>query len=402
MLPFSPPNIDDDIINEVVATLKSGWITTGPRMKALEKSVEEFTGMPRVLCVNSATAAMELLLVWFGIGEGDEVIVPAYTYSATASIVLHCGATPVMVDIYKDDFTIDVAAVAAAISPRTKAIIPVDLGGMPCHYEPIRDLIYKNKHLYQANNERQAKFGRIFLMADAAHSLGAKYKGQHAGHWCDAACYSFHAVKNLTTAEGGAMALNFSEPLNNDEIYKDIYRFSLHGQTKDAMAKTVGANAWEYDIVEAGYKMNMPDVLAAIGLAGMRTYGDSLLRRREICDKYTELFSKYEWAETPIYSDNDRVSSYHLYLLRIKNVNLAQRNDIITAIFDQKISVNVHYKPLPLLTLYKEKGYNIDDYPNAKSEWAKEISLPLYPQLTNEQLVMVVEAVAKAYNSVMA
>lgn len=401
MLPFSPPNIDSEIIDEVVAALKSGWITTGPRMKALEKSVEAYTGMPRVLCVNSATAAMELVLLWLGIGEGDEVIVPAYTYTATASVVLHCGATPVMVDIYQDDFTIDVAGIAAAITPRTKAIIPVDLGGMPCHYDAIRDIIYKNKHIYQAKNERQASLGRVFLLADAAHSLGAIYKGKHAAHFCDATCYSFHAVKNLTTAEGGAVAFNLPEPLKNDAIYADIYRFSLHGQTKDALAKTVGKNSWEYDVVEAGYKMNMPDVLAAIGLAGMRSYPQSLVRRREICDLYTALFSKFDWAHTPTYYDADRTSSYHLYPLRIKNAELAERNDIIAAIFEQAISVNVHYKPLPLLTLYKNKGYDIDNYPVTKAEWAREISLPLYPQLTDEQVHQVVKAVETAVNSVL-
>ncbi|MEY4925935.1 MAG: hypothetical protein RI894_371, partial [Bacteroidota bacterium] len=293
-------------------------------------------------------------------------------------------------------------AIAAAITPKTKAIIPVDVGGMACHYEPMRDIIYKNKHLYQPNNARQKAFGRILLLADAAHSLGAIYKGQHAAHWCDAACYSFHAVKNLTTAEGGAIAFNFSEPLDNTAIYNDIYRFSLHGQTKDALAKTLGNNSWEYDVVEAGYKMNMPDVLAAIGLAGMPTYAASLVRRREICAKYNALFSQYAWAETPIYADSHRESSCHLYLLRIKEVSLAHRNAIITAIFAQEVSVNVHYKPLPLLTLYKNKGYDINDYPVAQSEWEREISLPLYPQLTDEQIEQVVKAVVTAVAATMA
>ena len=394
MLPFSPPYIDDYIIAEVVDTLKSGWITTGPKMKALEKAVEEFTGVPKVLCLNSATAGMEIALRWLGVQAGDEVIVPAYTYTATASVVLHCGATPVMVDINQEDMTIDFQAVADAITPRTKAIMPVDLGGMPCNYEALWNVIHDATPMFRARTEVQQTLGRIMLLADAAHSLGAMYQGEHAALHCDIACYSFHAVKNLTTAEGGAVALNLPIPFDNDEVYKTMYRSALHGQTKDALAKTVGKNAWEYDIVEAGYKMNMPDVLAAIGLAGMRTYPQMLVRRREICDIYTKLLQQHDWAETPIYEDNDRISSYHLYMLRIRECTLEQRNDIITEISNHEVSVNVHYKPLPLLSVYKNMGYDIEDYPITESEWECEISLPIYTQLTDEQIAQVVNAVA--------
>jgi dTDP-4-amino-4,6-dideoxygalactose transaminase len=401
MLPFSPPYIDQDIIDEVVDTLKSGWITTGPKMKALEKAVEEFTGIPKVLCLNSATAGMEIALRWLGVQAGDEVIVPAYTYTATASVVLHCGATPVMVDINQEDMTIDFQAIADAITPRTKAIMPVDLGGLPCNYEAIWNVIHDATPMFRPRTEAQQTLGRIMLLADAAHSLGAMYQGEHAALHCDIACYSFHAVKNLTTAEGGAIALNLPIPFDNDEVYKTMYRSALHGQTKDALAKTVGKNAWEYDIVEAGYKMNMPDVLAAIGLAGMRTYPQMLVRRREICDIYTKLLQKYDWAETPLYEDNDRVSSYHLYMLRIRECTLEQRNDIITHISDHEVSVNVHYKPLPLLSVYKNMGYDIEDYPITQSEWECEISLPIYTQLTNEQIQDVVNAVAASVKAVM-
>jgi dTDP-4-amino-4,6-dideoxygalactose transaminase len=400
MLPFSPPNIDQAMIDEVVDALKSGWITTGPKMKALEKSVEDFTGVPKVLCLNSATAGMEIALRWLGVQPGDEVIVPAYTYTATASVVLHCGATPVMVDINQEDFTIDFEAIADAITPRTKAIMPVDIGGLPCNYEAIWNVIHDAKPLFQPRTEAQKTLGRIMLLADAAHSLGAMYQEEHAALHCDMACYSFHAVKNLTTAEGGAIALNMPIPFDNEAIYKEMYRTTLHGQTKDALAKTVGKNSWEYDVVEAGYKMNMPDVLAAIGLAGMRTYPEMLLRRRDICDLYTKLLSKYAWAETPIYEDNDRVSSYHLYMLRIRECDLEQRNEIIKRISDHEVTVNVHYKPLPLLTVYKNLGYEMEDYPIAEGEWQCEITLPLYVQLTEAQVAQVVKAVADSVAAV--
>ena len=401
MLPFAPPYIVEDIIAEVVDTLRSGWITTGPKMKALERSVADYTGIPTILCVNSATAGMELVLRWLGVGVGDEVIVPVYTYAATANVVLHCGATPVMVDVLREDFTIDPRAVANAITPRTKVIMPVDLGGLPAHYEALWESILVAKPWYQPRNERQRQIGRIFLLADAAHSLGAKYQDEHAALHCDAAVYSFHAVKNLTTAEGGAIALNLPEPLDNEEAYKAMYRTALHGQTKDALAKTVGKNSWEYDITEAGYKMNMPDVLAAIGLAGMRTYPAALLRRAAIFRLYDRLLGAYSWAETPVHSDTTRTSSHHLYLLRIHNCDLEQRNEIIRLIFEAQIAVNVHYKPLPLLTVYKNLGYDLEDYPIAESEWACEITLPVYMQLTDAQVGEVVAAVADAVKTVL-
>ena len=396
MIPFSPPYINPTIIAEVVEALESGWITTGPKTKELERELAAFTQAQRVLCLNSATAGMELILRWFGVKEGDEVIVPAYTYTATASVVLHCGATPIMVDVRQDDLTIDAAAIAAAITPRTKVIIPVDLGGMPAHYTDIRTIIEARKDIFCPESDAQTQLGRILLMADAAHSVGAIYEGKPAVLATDIAVYSFHAVKNLTTAEGGAIAFHLPNTFIADDVYAQLYRTSLHGQTKDALAK-VGKNAWEYDITEAGYKCNMPDVLAAIGLAGMREYPEMLKRRREIFDAYSQLFNQYDWAETPIYShSNNTVSSYHLYLLRIKNVSLAERNELIRLIFEQEVSVNVHYKPLPLLTVYKKLGYNIADYPVAQAEWERVITLPVYYQLSDAAIKTVVEAVANA------
>ena len=269
-IPFSPPFINREIIEEVVDALQSGWITSGPKMKALEKTVEDFSKIPKVLCVNSATAGMELMLRWFGVQEGDEVIVPAYTYCATANVVLHCGATPVMVDVRADDFTIDPRAIAKAVTNKTKVIMPVDIGGYPCDYTEIWDIIHEQKDKFQPRTPEQEKLGRIMLLADAAHSLGANYENSPAAQCTDVAVYSFHAVKNLTTAEGGAVALNLpKDDFDNEEIYKSLYIKILHGQTKDALAKTTGVNSWEYDVTEAGYKWNMPDVLAAIGLAGI-------------------------------------------------------------------------------------------------------------------------------------
>ncbi len=398
-IPFSPPRMDQKIVDEVADTLWSGWITTGPKTKKLEKKVEEMVQVPRVLCVNSATSGMELVLRWLGVQEGDEVIVPAYTYCATANVVVHCGATPVMVDMIQEDFTFDLAVVEKAITSKTKVIMPVDIGGMPVHYEALQKLVHKNEvvKLFSANNNRQKQLGRIAILADAAHSIGAFYNNKSAATFTDFAVFSFHAVKNLTTAEGGAICINLPSSFDADEIYKSLNTKSLHGQNKDAMAKFKD-NSWEYDIVEAGWKCNMPDILASIGLVEIDRYRETLKRRKEIFDLYNNLLSKFEWAELPVFEDDTRVSSYHLYLLRIKNVSYTQRNQIINEIFAKGVSVNVHYKPLPLLSVYKNMGYQMNDYPIAKDAFDRVITLPVYFDLTDEDIHHVVDTVVQSVN----
>ncbi|NLA25581.1 MAG: DegT/DnrJ/EryC1/StrS family aminotransferase [Bacteroidales bacterium] len=405
MIPFSPPKINEEIIAEVVATLKSGWITTGPRTKKFEEMLSEFNGNKRTLCVNSATAGMELILRWFGIGPGDEVIIPAYTYCATANVVLHCGATPVMVDILPDTFNIDPAKIAEKISACTKAIIPVDIGGFPADYDAIYDIVNneKIKRLFTPRNPNQRKLGRILVMADAAHSLGAYYKGRASGSLCDVSVFSFHAVKNLTTAEGGAIALNLNENFDNEEVYKLLNIFSLHGQSKDALAKLGGKANWKYDVLMPGYKANMTDIQAAMGIVGLKHYRkDTLKRRREIFQFYNKAFSKYKWAVTPISKTKDIESSYHVYLLRIADINEEIRDEIINEVFENQVSVNVHFQPLPLLSAYKYLGYKIQDYPIAYNNFANEISLPVYYDLSDDMCQKVVDAVVKSYNKVLA
>ena len=401
MIPFSPPKIYQEIIDEVVDTLKSGWITTGPKTKKLEQNLIEYTGAQKVICLNSATIGMELLLRWFGVKEGDEVILPAYTYCATANVVLHCGAKPIMVDI-NDDFNIDINAVKSKITSRTKAIIPVDIGGYPCDYEELNKLIRSEEihPLFKAENGEQKKLGRILLMSDAAHSLGAKYQGKSVGSSADATVFSFHAVKNLTTAEGGAAALNLPSPFDNEEIYKQLNIKSLHGQSKDALAKTTGN--WRYDVSEAGYKANMTDILASLGLVELEHYDkETIPRRKAIFDQYIKAFESEKWAELPTYKSDDKESSYHLFMLRIKGIEEAQRDAIIDEIFKQEVSVNVHFQPLPLLSLYKGLGYQMEDYPNAFHQYQREISLPVYYDLSDEHVATVVAAVKSAVKKVL-
>ncbi|MBK6619728.1 MAG: DegT/DnrJ/EryC1/StrS family aminotransferase [Saprospirales bacterium] len=397
-IPFAPPRIDQAIIDEVTETLRSGWITTGPRTKQLEKEIAALTHSPAVLCLGSATAGMELALRWLGIREGDEVIVPAYTYCATANVVVHCGAKPVMVDVLRTDGTLDPGKVAAAITPHTKAIMPVDLGGMPAHYREIGDLIRNPAalKLFSPGSPEQEQLGRIALIADAAHSIGATYRRKPAAEWADATVFSFHAVKNLTTAEGGALCLNFPEPFDNEAIYKTLNRWSLHGQSKDALAK-FGGNSWEYDVLEAGYKCNMPDVLAAIGLVEIRRYeSDTLPKRRVQFDLYHNLLSGFSWAELPWFATAEKQSSCHLYLLRIRDISLEQRNAIIQRVFDAGVSVNVHYKPLPMLSVYREMGYSMKDYPVSCDFFEREISLPVFYDLSPAQQERVVQVLADA------
>ncbi len=400
MIPFSPPFMNEEVIAEVASVLRSGWITTGPKTKALEKLIGEYVSCENVLCLNSATAGLELMLRWMGVSAGDEVIVPVYTYSATANVVMHCGAKPVMVDVNENDFNISIENVKQAITKHTKAIMPVDFAGFPCDYDALNDLVNEAKNIYQANNKIQQQLGRILVLSDAAHSLGATFKGKRTGTLCDATVFSFHAVKNLTTAEGGALCLNLPAPFNNAEIYKSLYIKSLHGQTKDALAKTE-KGAWEYDIIEAGYKCNMPDICAAIGLAQFRHYESKILPRRKIIfDAYQNAFKKYDWAITPTYHNDEKISSYHVYPLRIKNATMIQRNAIIQKIFDHDVSVNVHFKPLPLLSVYKNAGYKISDFPVANHLFETEISLPVYFDLNDDMLQTVINALIESVEEI--
>ena len=402
LLPFSPPRIDDEIIQEVTAALKSGWITTGPRTKQFEKDLSVYNGNPYTLCLNSATAGLEIMLRWFGVKEGDEVILPAYTYSATANVVIHCGAKPVLVDVNPDDFNINTALIKAAITPRTKVIMPVDIGGLPCDYSAIMEVISSTemKSIFNPVNERQQQLGRILLLSDAAHSLGAVYKNKKTGNWADATVYSFHAVKNLTTAEGGAIALNFPAPFNNQEIYNYLCIFTLHGQNKDALAKMQKGN-WKYDIIEAGYKCNMTDIMAAIGLVELRRYeNDTLPKRKAICEYYYNTLKGYPWAEVPVLRNQDSETSYHLFQLRIKGVTEEERDLIIQRIFDEDVSVNVHFIPLPRLSFYKNLGYQMEQYPVAYDNFSREISLPVFYALDETALQRVTDAVIKAVQSV--
>lgn len=397
MIPFSPPHIDEATIAEVTAALTSGWITTGPRVKQLEEQLAVYCGLSNVLCVSSNSAGLELMLRWFGVGPGDEVIVPAYTYCATANVVMHCGARPVLVDV-GDDFCISVDNVRRAITPRTKVVMPVDLGGLPCDYDELNSLVREPAITAQftPRTDEQRQLGRILILADAAHSIGAKYKQRPAGSLTDLSVFSFHAVKNLTTAEGGAICLNLPEPFNNEQIYKRLRIMSLHGQSKDALAKTQIGN-WRYDVTEAGFKCNMTDVLAAIGLVELRRYESEILpKRKRIFDAYTAALRNYPQFNTPIYETNEKTSSYHLYLLRINNITENERDKIIQCITENEVAVNVHYLPLPMLTFYREQGYDIRQYPVTYRNYACEITLPVYYNLQPEQVETVIKTVIDA------
>lgn len=402
MLPFSPPRIDQKIIDEVVDTLKSGWITTGPKTKRLERNLTAYCGSKATLCLNSATAGLEVMLRWFGVGEGDEVVLPAYTYAATANVIVHCGARPVFVDVNADDFNISLPAVAAAITARTKVVMPVDLGGWPCDYDALNQLVRDKADLFVAANLVQEKLGRILVLSDSAHSVGAHYKGRRAGSLTDVSVFSFHAVKNLTTAEGGAVSLNLPEPFSNEDLYTELCVKTLHGQNKDALAKTQKGN-WKYDIIEAGYKCNMTDIAAAIGLVELERYdSDTLVKRRAIVQAYADGLSKYAWAELPLFDRDGKTSSFHLFPLRIRGITEDRRDAIIQAIFEQDISVNVHYRPVPDMSFYRGLGYSMDDYPVAYDNFAREISLPVFYNLTDEQVRSVLAAVVSAVEAELA
>ena len=402
MIPFSPPRIDQRVIDEVNAALLSGWITTGPRTKLFEKKISEYCGCQTTVAVNSWTMGMQVLLNWWGIGEGDEVILPAYTYCASANVIVHSGAKPVMVDINEHDFNISVENIRKAITPRTKAIIAVDLAGFPCDYNQINGLVKEDsiQALFQPANELQRKLNRILVISDAAHSFGAKIGSRKSGSLTDITAFSFHAVKNLTTAEGGALCFNLPEGFNHDEIYTQFCTMILHGQNKDALAKTQKGN-WRYDVVEPGFKCNMTDLQASIGLVELERYQENLDRRKEIFRMYDKAFSKYKWALTPLYVDDMKVSSYHLYQLRINGANEQQRDAIMQEIFNQDVSVNVHFLPLPTLTAYKKRGYKMEDYPETWKKYQNEISLPVYFNLTDDQVHTVIHSVIKAVTLVL-
>ncbi|WP_278703259.1 DegT/DnrJ/EryC1/StrS family aminotransferase [Butyricimonas virosa] len=404
MIPFSPPRIDQKVIDEVVDTLKSGWITTGPKTKEFERRLTAYCGNKATLAVNSNTVGLEVVLRWFGVQEGDEVIVPAYTYCATANVIVHCGAKPVMVDVNADDFDVCLEKVREAITDKTKVIMPVDLGGMPCAYDELFELVETEevKTLFQAKTEEQGKLGRILILSDSAHSIGAEYKGRKAGSLADVSVFSFHAVKNLTTAEGGAIMLNLPEPFDNEDVYRYLCTYTLHGQNKDALAKTK-KGAWRYDVLVSGFKGNMTDIMASIGLVELSRYEDDTLHYRKcIYDQYTDAFSRYGWAELPIYETEDRKSSYHVYCLRVKGITEQQRDEIIQRIFDRDVSVNVHFQPLPLLSAFKNKGYKIEDYPVAYDNYCREISLPVWYGLSEEMVKTVIDAVICSVEEVLA
>jgi dTDP-4-amino-4,6-dideoxygalactose transaminase len=402
MIPFSPPRIDQRVIDEVTDALKSGWITTGPKTKLFEKRLTEYCGNKSTVAVSSWTAGMELILRWWGIGEGDEVIIPAYTYCASANVIMHTGAKPVMVDVGTGDFNISVEAIKKAITPRTKAIMPVDISGFPCDYDAIFDLVNSDeiKSKFKPNSDKQKQLGRILIASDAAHSFGATYKGKRSGSIADITCFSFHAVKNLTTAEGGTMSLNLPDGFDHDAIYKELCSMILHGQSKDALEKTQKGN-WRYDVEEPGFKCNMTDLQAAIGLVELDRYSENISRRIEIFKQYNEAFKDENWAILPTYKTEDAESCYHLFLLRIAGATEVQRDAIMQVIFDQDVSVNVHFQPLPLLTAYKKRGYNMADYPETWRKYSNEITLPVYFDLDDEQVQTVINAVKKAVNQIL-
>lgn len=393
-IPFSPPDITDAEIEEVVKAMKSGWITTGPRTKELEKRIAEYIGVNKAVCLNSATAAMELTLRILGIGPGDEVITSVYTYTASASIIDHVGAKIVLVDTAPDSFEMDYEKLAEAITEKTKVIIPVDIAGKMCDYEAIYKVIENKRELFRANNKIQELFNRVIVMADAAHAFGAKRKGLKCGQVADFTCYSFHAVKNLTTAEGGGVVWSNGLGLDDEWMYKQFMLYSLHGQSKDALAKTQ-KGAWEYDIVYPAYKCNMTDIMAAIGLVQLDRYENLMNRRRAIIEMYDRALSPLGIKSLQHYGENF-ASSGHLYLVRIPGIGETERNEIIIKMAEMGVACNVHYKPLPMLTAYKNLGFDINGYPNALNMYKNEITLPLHTQLSNQDIEYIIDCLKKS------
>lgn len=385
---FSPPDISDAEINEVVDTLKSGWITTGPKTKLLEKKIAEYCHTPKAVCLNSSTACMEMALRVLGVGPGDEVITTAYTYTATCSVICHVGARPVIIDTGKNSYEIDYDAIADAITEKTKVIMPVDIAGIMCDYDRIYEIIESKSNLFVPANEIQKAYNRVIVLADSAHGFGASYKGKMSGEAADFTSFSFHAVKNFTTGEGGALVWREHEGIDNEEFYRQFQLLSLHGQSKDALAKTM-AGAWEYDICEPYYKCNMTDIMASIGLAQIERYPELLLRRKEIINKYCDGLNTGK-CDIIVHYTEEKISSGHLMLVRLKGKDREYCNRFITAMANKGIPLNVHYKPLPMLSAYAKRGYDIKNYPNAYEMFSNEVTLPLHTKLTDEQIEYII------------
>ena len=393
-IPFSPPDITDDEMEEVIEAMKSGWITTGPRTKEFERRIAEYTGANRAVCLNSATAAMELTLRILGIGPGDEVITSAYTYTASASVINHVGAKIVLVDTSADSFEMDYEKLADAITENTKAIIPVDIAGKMCDYDKINEAVESKRKLFKADNELQDLFNRVIVMSDAAHAFGAERKGLKCGQAADFTTFSFHAVKNLTTAEGGAVVWRGDLGLDDEEMYKQFMLYSLHGQTKDALAKTK-KGSWEYDIVFPAYKCNMTDILSGFGLIQLRRYESLLKRRKEIIKMYDSMLHPLG-VKSLIHFGEDFTSAGHLYLAKIPGISENERNQIIIKMAEDGIATNVHFKPLPILTAYKNLGFDIKDYPNSFDMYKNEITLPLHTLLSDEDVEYIIDSLKDA------
>ena len=389
---FSPPDITDREIAEVVDTLRSGWITTGPKTKKFEEEIAKYCGVKKSVCLNSATAAMELALRLFDIGEGDEVITSAYTYTASASVIHHCGAKIVLADTKEGEFNIDPKEIERLITPKTKAIIPVDIAGFPADYSEILEVVEKKKDVFNPKKGTyQEKLGRILILADAAHSFGSNYKGKKIGNVADITSFSFHAIKNLTTAEGGALTWNLPANFDNEQIYKELMLLALHGQNKDALAK-LKAGAWKYDIVMPGYKCNMTDIMASIGLVQLQRYDGEILKKKEELVSYYEKYlgNLTDKIELPIFKNDIKESCRHLYMIRLKNQDEEKRNEVIAKLGENDIATNVHFQPLPLLTAYKRLGFKIEDYPNAYNQYKNEISLPIHDFLTEDDIKYII------------
>lgn len=401
MIPFFKPTYDPDFLSELEEVLKSGWITTGPKTKLFEQRITEYCGHKRTLCLGSATSGLELILRWFGVGEGDEVILPAYTYCATANVVVHCGAKPVFVEV-DSSFNMSVEDIKAKITPHTKVVMPVDFAGLPCDYDAINAWVEEEKvrSMFQPATKEQEALGRILVLSDAAHSLGATYKERRTGTLADVSVFSFHAVKNLTTAEGGAICLNLPSFFDNDDIYNKLNIKSLHGQSKDALSKNKKGE-WKYDVIEPGYKCNMTDIQAALGLVSLKKYeSHTLPNRRKQFELYNSYLGGYNWAELPEYQSDTSTSSCHIYPLWIKGISEKQRDLIMEGIFADDIAVNVHFRPVPMLSYYAGQGFTMEGLDNTYRLFSGEITLPIYRDLTDEQIKMVSDSVIRSVEKV--
>lgn len=399
-VPYCLPLIDQPVIDEVHDTLvNTGWLTTGPKVKSLEAELATYCGVEKVLAVNSWNSGTQLMLRWFGIKKGDEVIIPAYTYSATALAAINLGAKVIMVDV-DVDFNITVENIKKAITTRTKVVIPVDIGGMPCDYYEIKKCLIECQSNFMPEHPNQEKLGRALILADAAHSIGAEYEGKKSGAFCDISIFSFHSVKNITTGEGGAVCLNLPAPFDNNEVYAYLKHFHLYGQSKSALDKTK-PGSWKYDIVSAGMKANMNDVSASIGLSQLRRYESELLpHRKEIFFRYKNAFDNYSWAETPLLKTERKESSAHLFMMRFKEISEQQRDELILHLTNNKVGTSVHYIPMASFTYFKGIGYDIKDYPTTYDNYSREITLPVYNGLKDEQIDYTIEQVVEAYKSI--